>query len=72
MPAMWEKHLQSSALPPPCWLGDPPGSANVFESYGGFMLWINVQCLLGRRHPIHFALSPDLVYNLPLQRQNAY
>lgn len=27
-----------------------PEPANVFELYGGFMLWLNVQCLLGRRH----------------------
>lgn len=51
------------------WLSPSPEPASVFELYGGFMSWINVQCLLGRRHPIHFALSPRSVYNLPLQRQ---
>lgn len=53
------------------WLSPSPEPASVFELYGGFMSWINVQCLLGRRHPIHFALSPRSVYNLPLQRQKA-
>lgn len=46
--------------------------ANVFASYSGFVLWIHVQCLLGRRHLIHFARSPCSVCTLPLQRQKVY
>ena len=74
MPGMWEKCLHSSALPPPHWLGALLGLSltNVFASYSGFVLWIHVQCLLGRRHLIHFARSPCSVCNLPLQRQKVY
>lgn len=56
-----------SGLEAPSWVSLSLVPANVFELCGGFVLWIKVQYLLGRRHLIHFSLSPGFVYNLPLQ-----
>lgn len=64
--SMWEKRPCTalpgpphSGLQAPSWVSPSLAPANVFELYGGFVLWINVQYLFGRRHPINFALSPS-------------
>lgn len=61
-----------SGLEATSWVSSSLVPANVFKLYSGFVLWMKVQYLYGWRHPIHLALRPGFVYNLPLQRLKAY